>query len=381
MDENKTYSMRSARLWKLFLSTLYISSFTFGGGFVIVTFMKKKFVDELHWIDEQEMLDMTALAQSSPGAIAVNAAILVGWQVEGLVGMLVAVLGTIIPPMVILSVVSVFYNAFASNHYIALLLKGMQAGVAAVILDVVFDLGSKVLKTRSWVYIALMAAAFIANTVLHVNVVLVILAAAAFGVVRALAQWKKAVQNDLRSAFSQLFAGRDVQCGRRLRRHSADPESGGGAARLADHAGVHRPCHDRGDDPRPHCGQRGDLCGTADRAGVRSHRRNAGLHHPGAVLCIAPVLHLPQIQGHFPAAKRSGLPASGHRGTYLWRRAFHPVDGGVLRRCKDPRPSGLGRHRQFCHGFFALRKLKWNPILTMCLCGVAGLGLHGLLGI
>ena len=167
MDENKTYSMRSARLWKLFLSTLYISSFTFGGGFVIVTFMKKKFVDELHWIDEQEMLDMTALAQSSPGAIAVNAAILVGWQVEGLVGMLVAVLGTIIPPMVILSVVSVFYNAFASN------------------------LGSKVLKTRSWGYIALMAAAFIANTVLHVNVVVVILAAAAFGVVRALAQWKK----------------------------------------------------------------------------------------------------------------------------------------------------------------------------------------------
>ena len=135
MDENKTYSMRSARLWKLFLSTLYISSFTFGGGFVIVTFMKKKFVDELHWIDEQEMLDMTALAQSSPGAIAVNAAILVGWQVEGLVGMLVAVLGTIIPPMVILSVVSVFYNAFASNHYIALLLKGMQAGVAAAFLN------------------------------------------------------------------------------------------------------------------------------------------------------------------------------------------------------------------------------------------------------
>lgn len=58
---------RAARLRKLFLSTLYISSFTFGGGFVIVTFMKKKFVDELHWIDEQEMLDMTALAQSSPG--------------------------------------------------------------------------------------------------------------------------------------------------------------------------------------------------------------------------------------------------------------------------------------------------------------------------
>ena len=52
MDENKTYSMRSARLWKLFLSTLYISSFTFGGGFVIVTFMKKKFVDECSSVPE-----------------------------------------------------------------------------------------------------------------------------------------------------------------------------------------------------------------------------------------------------------------------------------------------------------------------------------------
>ena len=105
--------------------------------------------------------------------------------------MIVAVLGTIIPPRVILSVISVFYNAFATNRYIALLLKGMQAGVAAVILDVVFDLGGKVLKTRSWVYIVLMVAAFVANTVFDVNVVVVILAAAVFGVVLALVQWKK----------------------------------------------------------------------------------------------------------------------------------------------------------------------------------------------
>ena len=82
---------RRKRLLTLFFSMLYISAFTFGGGFVIVTFMKRKFVDELHWIDEQEMLDMTALAQSSPGAIAVNAAILVGWKVGGFAGMAAAV--------------------------------------------------------------------------------------------------------------------------------------------------------------------------------------------------------------------------------------------------------------------------------------------------
>lgn len=189
--ENPSTKNRTARLVKLFFSMLYISTFTFGGGFVIVTFMKKKFVDELHWIDEQEMLDMTALAQSSPGAIAVNAAILVGWQVEGLAGMVIAVLGTILPPMVILSVISLFYAAFASNTYVALVLRGLQAGVAAVILDVVCGLGSNVLKTKSVLYITLMVAAFVANFVFGINVIFVILAAAAIGVVTAMVKRAK----------------------------------------------------------------------------------------------------------------------------------------------------------------------------------------------
>lgn len=105
-------AVKDNKLLRLFLSTLYISAFTFGGGFVIVTFMKKKFVDELHWIGEEEMMDYIALAQSSPGAISVNAAILVGWKIGNFPGMMIAVLGTIIPPVVILSVLSFFYNFF-----------------------------------------------------------------------------------------------------------------------------------------------------------------------------------------------------------------------------------------------------------------------------
>lgn len=183
---------RAARLCRLFFSTLYISSFTFGGGFVIVTLMKKKFVDELHWITEEEMLDMTALAEA-PGAIAVNAAILVGWQVEGLLGMMTAVVGTILPPMVILSIISYFYNVFAANVYVALVLKGMQAGVAAVILDVVCSMGGKVIASHSAVSLFLMVAAFAANYIFGVNVVLIILAAALFGVVRAALARKRTV--------------------------------------------------------------------------------------------------------------------------------------------------------------------------------------------
>ena len=178
---------RTKTLLALFFNMLYISAFTFGGGFVIVTLMKQKFVDKLHWMDEGEMLDMTALAQSSPGAIAVNASILVGWRAAGFAGMLTAVVATILPPMVILSAISYCYKAFESNRYVALALKGMQAGVAAVILSVVFDLGGKVVRERSALSFFLMILAFLATFVFNVNVVLIILAAAAVGVVSVLA--------------------------------------------------------------------------------------------------------------------------------------------------------------------------------------------------
>lgn len=183
--------MSDKKLLRLFLNMFYISAFTFGGGFVIITFMKRKFVDELHWIDEQEMLDLAALAQSSPGAIAVNAAILVGSRAAGPAGIAAAAAGTILPPMLILSAVSFFYTAFASNPYVALLLKGMQAGVAAVILDVVWGLGKNVLKEKSAANIILMAAAFISTFFLNINVVYIIAAATIFGIFRELLQRKK----------------------------------------------------------------------------------------------------------------------------------------------------------------------------------------------
>ena len=83
---------------KLFASTFKLSACTFGGGFVIIPLMRKKFVEELHWIEEEEMMDLTAIAQSSPGAIAVNASILVGYHVAGIKGALTTVIGTILPP-------------------------------------------------------------------------------------------------------------------------------------------------------------------------------------------------------------------------------------------------------------------------------------------
>lgn len=169
------------RLRKLFFSTLYLSAFTFGGGYVIVSLLKKKFVDELHWINEDEMLDLVAIAQSAPGAIAVNGAIVVGFKIAGIPGILVSVLGAVLPPFVILTIVSFFYTAFRENFAVQALLYGMKAGVSAVIIDVVFDMASGIVKGRDAILIMIMIASFIANYFLNVNVVWIILVTAGIG--------------------------------------------------------------------------------------------------------------------------------------------------------------------------------------------------------
>ena len=171
-------------LWKLFISTLYLSAFTFGGGYVIVTLMKEKFVDQLHWIEEDEMLDLIAIAQSAPGAIAVNGSIVVGYKLAGLLGALTAILATIIPPFVIISVISYFYELFRDNFVVSTLLSGMQAGVAAVIGSVVWDMGGGVLKQKSALSVAIMLLAFIAVCIYRVNVIIVILVCIALGILR-----------------------------------------------------------------------------------------------------------------------------------------------------------------------------------------------------
>lgn len=168
-------------LLKLFTSTFMLSAFTFGGGFVIVSLMKKQFVEKLKWLDEDEMLDVTAIAQSSPGPIPVNASVILGYRMAGVLGSLIAVLGTIIPPMIIISIIAVFYNQFRSNIIIATALQVMRAGVAAVIFDVVINLAKNVWSTKRALYIGLMALAFVAVVIFKVSAMIIILSCLVVG--------------------------------------------------------------------------------------------------------------------------------------------------------------------------------------------------------
>ena len=179
-------------LRKLFWSTLYLSAFTFGGGYVIVTLMKKKFVDQYHWIEENEMLDLIAIAQSSPGAIAVNGAIVVGYKLAGMIGAFTAIVATIIPPFVIISLISFFYNAFRENFLVSQMLEGMQAGVGAVIAAVVYEMGAGIVHGKNPMSLLIMAGAFVAACIFEVNVVYVVIVCGLIGVVRTMAEKRRA---------------------------------------------------------------------------------------------------------------------------------------------------------------------------------------------
>lgn len=176
-------SEKCKKMWILFKSMFLLSACTFGGGFVIVSLMKKKFVEELRWLGEDEMLDVTAITQSAPGPLPVNASVIIGYRMAGIMGSIAGVLGTILPPMIIISIISVFYDQFRTNRYISIALQVMRAGVAAVIFDVVINLASNVCKTRRILYITMMIVSFAATYLLGVSAMIIILVCLAIGLV------------------------------------------------------------------------------------------------------------------------------------------------------------------------------------------------------
>ena len=130
----------------IFFYSLRLSASAFGGGYVLISLMRRIYTERLGWLTEEEMLDVTALSQTAPGASAVNAAVLTGYKLHGISGAAAAVAGTLLPPLVIMSVLAAFYNTFAEVTVLAGLLTGMQCGVAAVLLHTVLGMTKSALK-------------------------------------------------------------------------------------------------------------------------------------------------------------------------------------------------------------------------------------------
>lgn len=166
---------RNFSYWLLFKTTFVISMFTVGGGYVIIPLLKAKFVDEYHWIDDQQTLDMIAIAQSTPGIMAVNTAIMLGYKMGGVLGALSGIFATILPPLIIISIIATFYDLIATNENVKLILKGMQCGATALLLNVAIDLLKKQFAKKLILPILIIISTFIANLVFDVNIILLVL--------------------------------------------------------------------------------------------------------------------------------------------------------------------------------------------------------------
>ncbi|MBQ6006270.1 MAG: chromate transporter [Selenomonadaceae bacterium] len=160
--------------WKLFKSTFIVSMFTVGGGYVIIPLLKAKYVDEYRWISDEETLNMVAIAQSTPGVMAVNTAIMLGYRMAGVTGALTGLFATVLPPLIIITVVATFYDLVASNEYVQLVLKGMQCGATALLLNVAIDLLKKQFSKKLILPIVIILATFIANLFFGVNIMLLV---------------------------------------------------------------------------------------------------------------------------------------------------------------------------------------------------------------
>ena len=126
----------------LFLTMLKIGLFTFGGGYAMIALLENEFVEKKKWLNKDEFLDIAAIAESTPGPIAINAATYIGYKNSGMIGSMIATLGICIPSFVIIYAISLFFDAFLSFTLVAYAFKGIQICVVYLILTA----GLKMLK-------------------------------------------------------------------------------------------------------------------------------------------------------------------------------------------------------------------------------------------
>lgn len=119
--------------WKLFWTYIKIGTFTIGGGYAMLPLIEREVVDKHHWIDEQEFLDMIALAQAAPGLIAVNSAIFIGWRIYKWRGLLATILGAVLPSFIIILLIAILFRDIRQYPVVEAVFKGIRPAVVALI--------------------------------------------------------------------------------------------------------------------------------------------------------------------------------------------------------------------------------------------------------
>ena len=171
-------------LLQLFLTFLKIGLFTFGGGYSMIPLIQREAIEKKKWIDYDEFLDIIAIAESTPGPIAVNSATYIGYKLKGVIGALMATLGVVIPSFVVILLVSLFFLQFKNNIYIAYAFQGIRIGVAILIMNAGIKLYQKLKK--NWFGYVMIAIGFLLVLMDYVPTLIVILVGGLIGIIRVI---------------------------------------------------------------------------------------------------------------------------------------------------------------------------------------------------
>ncbi len=180
-------------LLQLFYTFFKIGSFTFGGGYAMLPLIEREVVDNRRWINQQELIDILALAQTAPGAIAVNSSIFIGKRIAGILGALLAVIGMVLPSFVVISIIAVYLHRYGDNVIVAKALRGIRPAVVTLIILAVLRIGKSAVYDKATIIIA--AGAFILLTLSGINPILAIISGGVVGVVITLLWPGREVKN------------------------------------------------------------------------------------------------------------------------------------------------------------------------------------------
>ena len=177
-------------LLKLFITFFKIGLFTFGGGYAMIPLIQREVIKKKGWIDEKDFLDMLVLAQSTPGPIAVNTAVFVGYKTAGTMGAIASTLGTILPSFIVILLLALFFVEVRENRYVDAAFRAMRPAVVALIVAPLIGL----VKGMKWYLMGISAAVAVAVWYFGVSPIYFIAAGVAVGVVVAVANGRKGVK-------------------------------------------------------------------------------------------------------------------------------------------------------------------------------------------
>lgn len=178
------------RCWQVFASFFKIGAFTFGGGYAMIPLIQKEAVEKRHWVTDEDILDIIAIAESTPGPIAINSATFVGYKAAGVLGSVCATLGVVLPSFTIILLLSFVLQQFSDFKPVVYAFNGIRAGVLALLVKALWTMYKK--SPKGWAAYVVMAGAFILTAIFDINVIFVLIGCAVFGLVTSLIMERRA---------------------------------------------------------------------------------------------------------------------------------------------------------------------------------------------